>query len=89
MGAAGGGPRGSAGLADPAVDGKDDRLDERTRAQRFAVTVDDLDATLARLKEQAIEPERPPYIECVRAAGGSRSCLTVTSPPFAVSVGEA
>ena len=26
-----------------------------------AVTVDDLDATLARLAEQGIEPEKPPY----------------------------
>jgi lactoylglutathione lyase len=37
-----------------------------------AVTVDDLDSTLARLKEQAIEPERPPYT--VRE-GGSRLCF--------------
>jgi lactoylglutathione lyase len=35
----------------------------------IAVTVDDLDATLARLKEQGIEPERPPYT--IRE-GGSR-----------------
>jgi lactoylglutathione lyase len=35
----------------------------------IAVTVDDLDATLARLAEQGIEPERPPYT--VRE-GGSR-----------------
>jgi len=27
----------------------------------IALTVDDLDATLARLSEQRIEPERPPY----------------------------
>jgi len=27
----------------------------------IALTVDDLDATLARLSEQTIEPERPPY----------------------------
>ncbi|MFQ5426339.1 MAG: VOC family protein [Gaiellales bacterium] len=37
-----------------------------------ALTVDDLDATLARLKEQGIEPEKPPYT--VRA-GGSRLCF--------------
>ena len=35
----------------------------------IAVTVDDLDATLTRLTEQGIEPERPPYP--VRE-GGSR-----------------
>ena len=38
----------------------------------IAVTVDDLDATLARLAEQGIEPERPPYR--IRE-GGSRLCF--------------
>jgi lactoylglutathione lyase len=38
----------------------------------IAVTVGDLDATLARLSEQGIEPERPPYT--VRE-GGSRLCF--------------
>ena len=38
----------------------------------IAVTVDDLDATLTRLTEQGIEPERPPYT--VRE-GGSRICF--------------
>jgi lactoylglutathione lyase len=38
----------------------------------IAVTVDDLDATLAQLAEQGIEPERPPYT--VRE-GGSRLCF--------------
>jgi lactoylglutathione lyase len=38
----------------------------------IAVTVDDLDATLASLAEQGIEPERPPYT--VRE-GGSRLCF--------------
>ena len=37
-----------------------------------ALTVDDLDATEARLQEQGIEPERPPYT--VRE-GGSRLCF--------------
>src|SRR6266498_3207664 len=37
-----------------------------------AIGVDDLDATLARLKEQGIEPEREPYR--VRE-GGSRLCF--------------
>ena len=37
-----------------------------------ALTVDDLDGTLARLAEQGIEPERPPYT--VRE-GGSRLCF--------------
>jgi lactoylglutathione lyase len=38
----------------------------------IAVTVDDLDATLDRLKSVGIEPERPPY--SVRD-GGSRLCF--------------
>jgi lactoylglutathione lyase len=38
----------------------------------IALTVDDLDGTLARLGEYGIEPERPPYT--VRA-GGSRICF--------------
>lgn len=38
----------------------------------IALTVDDLDDALARLKEQGIEPERPPYT--VRE-GGSRICF--------------
>jgi lactoylglutathione lyase len=37
-----------------------------------AIGVDDLDATLARLKDQGIEPEREPY--SVRE-GGSRLCF--------------
>ena len=41
-----------------------------------AVTVDDIDAALARLAEQGIEPERPPYT--VRE-GGSR--LTFVRDP--------
>ena len=38
----------------------------------MALTVDDLDTTLANLADQGIEPERPPYT--VRA-GGSRLCF--------------
>jgi lactoylglutathione lyase len=38
----------------------------------IAIGVDDLDGTLARLAEQGIEPERPPYT--VRE-GGNRLCF--------------
>ncbi len=38
----------------------------------IAITADDLDATLANLSEQGIEPEKPPYT--VRE-GGSRLCF--------------
>ena len=37
-----------------------------------ALTVEDLDATLGRLAEQGIEPERPPYRV---SEGGSRLCF--------------
>ena len=38
----------------------------------IAVTVDDMDATLANLAEQGITPERPPYTV---SDGGSRLCF--------------
>ena len=65
------------------VPGQDEELeltfnhDERsyemgTAYGHIALAVDDLDETLARLKEQGIEPEREPYR--VRE-GGSRLCF--------------
>jgi lactoylglutathione lyase len=53
-------------------DGPDGGYDIGTGYGHIAVTVDDLDATLARLSEHGIEPERPPYQ--VRE-GGSRICF--------------
>ena len=38
----------------------------------IAVSVEDLDGTLERLREQGIEPERPPY---TIGRGGSRLCF--------------
>ena len=49
-----------------------DSYDIGTGYGHIAVTVDDLDATLERLSEKGIEPERPPYR--VRE-GGSRLCF--------------
>jgi lactoylglutathione lyase len=43
-----------------------------TGYNHIAVTVDDIDATLERLAEEGIEPEKPPYT--VRE-GGSRLCF--------------
>jgi lactoylglutathione lyase len=43
-----------------------------TGYNHIAITADDLDATLARLAEQGIEPEKPPYT--VRD-GGNRLCF--------------
>ena len=49
-----------------------DKYDLGTAYGHVALSVDDLDGTLARLSEQGIEPERPPYT--VRD-GGSRLCF--------------
>ena len=43
-----------------------------TGYNHIAITAEDLDATLARLAEQGIEPERPPYTV---SEGGSRLCF--------------
>jgi lactoylglutathione lyase len=43
-----------------------------TGYNHIAITADDLDATLARLGEQGIEPEKPPYTVM---EGGSRLCF--------------
>jgi lactoylglutathione lyase len=51
----------------------------------IAVTVDDIDATLARLAEQGIEPERPPYT--VRE-GGSRLCFVRDPDSYRVEIIE-
>jgi lactoylglutathione lyase len=50
-----------------------------------AVAVDDLDGTLARLAEQGIEPERPPYQ--VRE-GGSRLCFVKDPDGYRVEIIE-
>jgi lactoylglutathione lyase len=47
--------------------------------------VEDLDATLARLAEQGIEPERPPYT--VRE-GGSRLCFVRDPDQYRVEIIE-
>jgi lactoylglutathione lyase len=51
----------------------------------IAVTVDDLDEALARLKERGIEPERPPYT--VRE-GGSRICFVRDPDSYRVELIE-
>jgi lactoylglutathione lyase len=52
--------------------GRTEPYDVGTGYGHIAITAPDLDATLDRLKEQGIEPERPPYT--VRD-GGSRLCF--------------
>ena len=51
-----------------------------------ALAVDDLDGTLAQLKEQGIEPEREPYR--VRE-GGSRLCFVKDPDSYRVEIIEA
>jgi lactoylglutathione lyase len=50
-----------------------------------AIGVDDLDGTLARLAEQGIEPERPPYT--VRD-GGNRLCFVRDPDDYRVEIIE-
>jgi lactoylglutathione lyase len=52
--------------------GQTDPYDLGSGYGHIAVTTPDLDATLARLHEQGIEPERPPYTV---SDGGSRLCF--------------
>jgi lactoylglutathione lyase len=52
--------------------GRDEPYDLGSGYGHIAITTPDLDRTLARLAEQGIEPERPPYT--VRD-GGSRLCF--------------
>lgn len=51
----------------------------------IALTVDDLDATLARLAGEGIEPERPPYL--VRE-GGPRICFVRDPDSYRVELIE-
>jgi lactoylglutathione lyase len=51
----------------------------------IAIAADDLDATLARLAEQGIEPERPPYT--VRE-GGSRLCFVRDPDGYRIEIIE-
>ena len=51
----------------------------------IAIGVDDLDGTLARLAEQGIEPERPPYT--VRD-GGNRLCFVRDPDSYRIEIIE-
>ena len=51
----------------------------------IAITAQDLDGTLARLAEQGIEPERPPYT--VRD-GGSRICFVRDPDGYRIEIIE-
>jgi len=64
-------------------DGRDYELG--TGYGHVAIGVDDLDATLARLKDQGIEPEREPYR--VRE-GGSRLCFVQDPDSYRIELIE-
>jgi lactoylglutathione lyase len=51
----------------------------------IAISTGDLDGTLARLKEQGIEPERPPYTV---SAGGNRLCFVRDPDNYRVEIIE-
>ena len=65
--------------------GREEPYEIGTGYGHIAITAEDLDATLARLAEQGIEPEKPPYT--VRE-GGSRLCFVRDPDGYRVEVLE-
>jgi lactoylglutathione lyase len=65
--------------------GRTDPYDLGTGYGHIAITASDLDGTLARLAEQGIEPERPPYT--IRA-GGSRICFVRDPDGYLIEIIE-
>jgi lactoylglutathione lyase len=59
--------------------------DNGTGYGHIAIGVDDLDGTLERLKQQGIEPERPPYTV---SEGGSRLCFVRDPDDYRVELIE-
>ena len=62
-----------------------DSYDLGTGYNHIAITAPDLDAALERLKEQGIEPEKPPY--SVRE-GGSRLCFVRDPDGYRIEIIE-
>ncbi|HVC84195.1 MAG TPA: VOC family protein [Solirubrobacteraceae bacterium] len=62
-----------------------DRYELGTGYGHIAITADDLDATLAQLAAQGIEPERPPYT--IREGGG-RICFVRDPDGYRVELVE-
>jgi lactoylglutathione lyase len=65
--------------------GRTDPYEIGTGYGHIALTVDDLDATLERLAELGIEPEKPPYT--VRE-GGSRLCFVRDPDGYRIEIIE-
>jgi lactoylglutathione lyase len=62
-----------------------DSYEVGTGYNHIAITASDLDATLAKLAEQGIEPEKPPYT--VRE-GGSRLCFVSDPDNYRIEIIE-
>jgi len=65
--------------------GREEPYEIGTGYGHIAITAGDLDATLARLAEQGIEPEKPPY--SVRE-GGSRLCFVRDPDGYRIEIIE-
>lgn len=65
--------------------GRDEPYDIGTGYGHIAITTTELDDTLAKLKEQGIEPERPPY--SIRE-GGNRLCFVRDPDGYRVEIIE-
>ncbi len=65
--------------------GREEPYEIGTGYGHIAITADDLDGTLARLAEQGIEPEKPPYT--IRE-GGSRLCFVRDPDGYRVEIIE-
>jgi lactoylglutathione lyase len=65
--------------------GRDEPYDIGTGYGHIAITTGDLDGALQRLKEQGIEPERPPYT--VRE-GGNRLCFVRDPDGYRIEIIE-
>ncbi len=62
-----------------------DSYDIGTGYGHIAISTDDMDGTLGRLKEQGIEPERPPYT--IRS-GGNRLCFVRDPDNYRIEIIE-
>ena len=65
--------------------GRDEPYELGTGYGHIAITTPELDATLARLAQQGIEPERPPY--SIRE-GGSRLCFVRDPDGYRIEIIE-
>ena len=65
--------------------GREEPYEIGTGYGHIAITADDLDGTLARLAEQGIQPEKPPYT--IRE-GGSRLCFVRDPDGYRIEILE-